>query len=141
MPESLKVNQLLRELRQQHVHMAIVLNEHGIVTGLITLEDVLEEIVGEISDEHEMISEKFIKLKQGGWVIVGSMPLEDVSELMNIAFETEGAITLGGFLTEQLQHVPKKGESIFYKNFTFQVQEASPKRVLRVLVFAGTVEK
>jgi CBS domain containing-hemolysin-like protein len=140
-PESLKVNQLLRELRQQNVHMAIVLNEHGIVTGLITLENVLEEIVGEISDEHEMTAEKYIELKQGGWLINGNMPIEDVADLIGIEFATEGALTLGGFLTEQLQHVPKKGERILYKDYYFQVQEASPKRVLRVLVFKEKTEQ
>ena len=139
-PETLKVNQLLRELRSQHVHMAIVLNEHGIVTGLITLENVLEEIVGEISDEHEMAAEKYIELKQGGWLMNGNMPIEDVAELVGIEFETESALTLGGFLTEQLQHVPKKGERILYKDYYFQVQEASPKRVLRVLVFKEKTE-
>jgi len=139
-PETLKVNQLLRELRQQHVHMAIVLNEYGIVTGLITLENVLEEIVGEISDEHEKEAEKYVALKQGGWLINGNMPLEDVGELMGIEFETESALTLGGFLTEQLQHVPKKGERILYKDYYFQIQEASLKRVLRVLVFKEKTE-
>jgi len=139
-PETLKVNQLLRELRLQHVHMAIVLNEHGIVTGLITLENVLEEIVGEISDEHEMAAEKYIELKQGGWLMNGNIPLEDVAELIGIEFQTESALTLGGFLTEQLQHVPKKGERILYKDYYFQIQEASPKRVLRVLVFKEKTE-
>jgi putative hemolysin len=139
-PETLKVNQLLSELRQQHVHMAIVLNEYGIVTGLITLENVLEEIVGEISDEHEKAAEKYVALKQGGWLINGSMPLEDVSELVGIEFETESALTLGGFLTEKLQHVPKKGERILYKDYYFQIQEASLKRVLRVLVFKEKTE-
>ncbi len=134
-PEALKVNQLLRELRNQHVHMAIVLNEHGIVTGLITLENLLEEIVGEISDEHELETEKYVRLSHGGWLINGSMPLEDITDLIAITFETESALTLGGFLTEQLQHVPKKGEQVFYQGYYFQVQDASPKRVLRVLVF------
>ena len=126
---------MLRELRQQNVHMAIVLNEHGIVTGLITLENVLEEFVGEFSDEHDMTAEKYIELKQGGWLINGNMPIEDVADLIGIEFATEGALTHGGFLTEQLQHVPKKGERVLYNDYYFQVQEASPKRVLRVLVF------
>lgn len=134
-PESLKVNQLLRELRQKHRHLAIVLNEHGIVTGLITLEDVLEEIVGEISDEHEHITEKIIKLAQGGWLVDASSQLEDVSELLNISFEAESSVTLGGFLTEQLQHLPKKGERFLYKGYYFQVQQATPKRVRQVLIF------
>jgi len=134
-PESLKVNQLMRELRQQHVHMAIVLNEHGIITGLITLEDVLEEIVGEISDEHELVVEKYIPLKTGGWLMNAGMPLDEVSEVIGIDFETEISNTLGGFLAEELQHLPRKGDRVLYKKFYFQVQEASPKRVNRVLVF------
>ncbi len=134
-PESVKINQLLQEFRKQHMHIAIVLNEHGIVTGLITLEDVLEEIVGEISDEHELSSEKILALQQGGWLVDASIPLEDLSDTLNIVFETEDSITLGGFLTEKLQHLPKKGERIHYKNLYFQIQKATPKRVKQVLIF------
>jgi len=140
-PESIKVNQLLKELRQKHRHLAIVLNEHGSVTGLITLENVLEEIVGEISDEHERITERIIKLKQGGWLIDAIIQLEDVSKLLNISFETESAVTLGGFLTEQLQHLPKKGERFLYKGYYFQVQQATPKRVLQVLIFEEKMQE
>lgn len=136
-PESMKVNQLLREFRHQHMHIAIVLNEHGIVTGLITLEDVLEEIVGEISDEHEPILEKIIPLQNGGWLIDASIPLEELETFLDITFQTEDSVTLAGFLTERLQHMPKKGERILYKNYYFQIQKASPKRVRQVLVFAA----
>jgi putative hemolysin len=133
-PESIKVNQLLREFRQQHMHIAIVLNEHGIVTGLITLEDVLEEIVGEISDEHEHITPKIAQLKDGSLLIDASIPLEELEEFMGITFEAENAVTLAGFLTEQLQHLPKKGERILYKSHYFQIQKASYRRVYQVLV-------
>lgn len=136
-PESMKVNQLLREFRHQHMHIAIVLNEHGIVTGLITLEDVLEEIVGEISDEHEPILEKIIPLQNGGWLVDASIPLEELETFLDITFQTEDSVTLAGFLTERLQHMPKKGERILYKNYYFQIQKASPKRVRQVLVFAA----
>lgn len=134
-PESLKISQLLREFRQQHMHIAIVLNEHGSITGLITLEDVLEEIVGEINDEHEPSTEKILPLLQGGWLVDASVPLEDLSEILQIEFKAEESITLGGFLTEFLQHLPKKGERILYKGYYFQVQKASPKRVNQVLIF------
>jgi putative hemolysin len=134
-PESVKINQLLREFRQQHMHIAIVLNEHGSITGLITLEDILEEIVGEISDEHDPANEKIIPLKQGGWLVDASTPLEILENHLGIEFESEDAITLAGFLTEQLQHLPKKGERILYQNHYFQVQKASDKRVLEVLIF------
>lgn len=134
-PESIKVNQMLREFKNKHMHIAMVINEHGSITGLITLEDVLEEIVGELRDELEANKEHIIPLKQGGWLIDASTPLEEVTDLLHITFETEGSVTLGGFITEQLQHLPKKGERLFYKNFYFQVQKASNKRVLQVLVF------
>lgn len=135
-PETIKVSQLLREFRQQQMHLAIVLNEYGSVTGLITLEDVLEEIVGEISDEHEPIPEKIIPLKQGGWLVDASVALEEIGSLLDITFETAESVTLGGFLIEQLQHLPKKGERVLYKNFYFQIQKASQKRVFQVLIFS-----
>ena len=133
-PESMKINQLLREFRQQHLHIAIVLNEHGSVIGLITLEDVLEEIVGDISDEHEPTTDKILHLQQGGWLVDASVPLEDLGKVLSITFETENSVTLGGFLTEKLQHLPKKGERIIYKGMNFQIQKATPKRVQQVLI-------
>ena len=134
-PESMKINQLLKEFREQHVHMAMVVNEHGSFIGLITLEDILEEIVGEIKDEHESTAEKIVSLKENNWLIEGSTALEEVEQLLNITFETESAHTLGGFIAEQLQHLPKNGERLVYKNYCFQVQKANLKRVLQVLIF------
>jgi len=134
-PESVKVNQLLREFKEKRQHMAMVINEYGSVTGLVTLEDILEEIVGEIIDEYETTEEKVIQLKPGNWLINASIPLDKLSAILNIDFATETALTLGGFLTEQLQHLPKKGERLVYKSYCFQVQKAMPKRVLQVLVF------
>jgi CBS domain containing-hemolysin-like protein len=134
-PETMKVNQLLREFRQQHMHLAMVLNEYGNIIGLITLEDVLEEIVGDISDEHELVPENIVQLKRNGWLINGSTQLKEISTYFDITFQTEDSCILGGFLTEILQHVPKKGERILYKNFYFQVQKATPQRVVQVLVF------
>jgi len=134
-PESLRVNQLLRQFRQQHMHMGIVLNEHGGISGLVTLEDVLEEIVGEIADEYESISKKVILLKENEWLVDASISLEELEEILNITFGTHDVITLGGFLTEQLQYLPKKGDRVYYKHFCFQIQKSSPKRVLQVLIF------
>lgn len=134
-PDSMKVSQLLRQLREQHVHIAIVLNEHGSIVGLITLEDLLEEIVGEITDEHEPATEKIISLRQGEWLIDASMPLEDLEDFLKIGFDAQQAITLGGFLMERLQNLPKKGERISYKGYCFQVQKATRTRVTQVLVF------
>ena len=139
-PEMVKINQLLREFREQHMHIAVVLNEHGSVTGLITLEDVLEEIVGEITDEHEPATEKVLPMQPGVWLVDASVPINDLKAVLNISFTTEDSITLGGFLTEKLQHLPQKGERVLYKNYYFQIQKASPKRVKQVLIFAEKKE-
>jgi putative hemolysin len=135
-PETMKADCLLQELRQKHLHLAIVLNEHGSVIGLTTIEDILEEIVGDISDEHEPTEDKIFPLAHGGWLANGNISLQDLEHSLNTTFQAEASTTLAGFLTEQLQHVPKKGERILYKDFYLQVQRASSKRVFQVLIFS-----
>lgn len=135
-PESAKVLRVLKEFIEQRMHMAIVLNEFGGITGLVTLEDVIEEIVGEISDEYEAIPEKIMALNSGGWLVDASIELEELEPLLGIEFETEDALTLAGFLVEQFQHLPKKGEELAYKGYNFKIQQASPKRISQVLVYA-----
>ncbi len=135
-PESAKVLRVLKEFREQRMHIAMVLNEFGGITGLVTLEDVIEEIVGEISDEYEAVSEKIIPLKSGGYLVDASIDLEELGSHLGIEFEAEDALTLGGFLIEQLERVPKTGEKLDYKNYHFKIQQATPKRVLQVLIFA-----
>jgi putative hemolysin len=135
-PESAKVLRVLKEFRDQRMHIAMVLNEFGSITGLVTLEDVIEEIVGEISDEYEAVPEKVINLKSGGYLVDASIPLDKLAELLNIDFEAEDAVTLGGFLIEQLEHMPQPGEKLFYKNYRFKIQQASAKKISQVLIFA-----
>jgi CBS domain containing-hemolysin-like protein len=139
-PENIKVNQLLKEFKAQHMHIAMVINEHGAITGLATLEDVLEEIVGEIHDEYEAITPKVVALDPSGWLVDATVNLEDLEEILNISFKTEHAGTLGGFLIEQFQHLPKKGERLWYLNYTFQVQQANTKKIIQVLVFETPTE-
>jgi putative hemolysin len=139
MPESAKLLRALREFREQRLHMAMVINEYGGVSGLVTLEDIIEEIVGEISDEYEAVAEKIIPLKPRGWLVDASIELKELTDLLGISFQTAGALTLGGFLIEQLEHVPKKGEQVAYKNFHFQVQQASAKRVYQILIFEDKI--
>lgn len=140
-PDSTKINQLLRQFRVERMHMAMVINEYGSVTGLVTLEDILEEIVGEINDEYEEITQRVVELPEGGWLVDATVDLDSLSNSVGIQFEAEDAFTLGGFLMEQLQHLPKKDEKFLYKNFYFQVHKASHKRVIQVLVYPeGTPE-
>ena len=140
-PEMKRCNQLLSEFLKKRMHMAIVIDEYGSVVGLATLEDVLEEIVGEIRDEHEKIHAPIVPLEDGGWLIDAGVSLDELEETLDITFKTEGAVTLAGFLSEQLQHLPRKGERLFYKDYCFQVQQASPRRVFQVLVFKEKEKK
>ena len=135
-PETQKINQLLSELLKKHIHMAIILNEYGSIAGLVTLEDIIEEIVGEIVDEHEKTVNDIVPLEQGGWIVDGAASLEKIEDLLGIQMIAENSISIGGFLSEKLQHLPKKGERVLYEGYHFQVQQASPRRVLQVLIFA-----
>lgn len=134
-PETKKCNHLLSEFLKKRMHMAIIIDEYGGVVGLVTLEDILEEIVGEIRDEHEKIRSKVVKLEQGGWLIDAGESLDVLEEVLDITFDVQDAVTLAGFLNEKLQHLPRKGERLFYEGYCFQVQQASPRRVFQVLVF------
>lgn len=139
-PETKKSNQLLSEFLKKRMHMAIVIDEYGGIVGLITLEDLIEEIVGEISDEHEKIHTGIIPLEQGGWLVDAGIGLDKLEQLLHIKFVVEDSVTLAGFLAEKLQHLPKKGERILYQGFYFQVQQAGPRRVFQVLVFEDKQE-
>ena len=136
-PDSLKVSELLKEFKQQSIHMAMVLDEYGSTTGLVTLEDALEEIVGEITDEHDPNTEsdkiKTIK-KNKEWLVDATADLDRLEDFLHISFRVETAVTLGGFLTEQAQHLPVKGEKIFYKGYCFTIEKANKKRILRVYI-------
>ena len=113
-PETQKINQLLSELLKKRIHLVIILNEYGSVTGLVTLEDIIEEIVGEIVDEHEKAAAEIVALEQGGWLIDGSVGLEKVEDLLNIHMITEYSVSICGFLAELLQQLPKKGVLVMY---------------------------
>lgn len=134
-PETKRCNQLLSEFLKKRMHMSIVIDEFGSVEGLVTLEDLLEEIVGEIRDEHEKVRSDIVELEKNEWLLDAGVSLDKLEDLLQIPFMTQGAVTLAGFLSEQLQHLPRKGERLYYKGYCFQVQQASPRRVFQVLVF------
>jgi len=128
-PEGIKVNQLLGKFRDKQMHIAIVINDNGVITGLVTLEDIIEEIVGEISDEHEPTLSKIMPLQRDEWLVDATITLENLGDFLGITFETEDAVSLSGFLAEYLQQIPKKDDQITYKKYIFQVQKATPLRV------------
>ncbi|MBT3827787.1 HlyC/CorC family transporter [bacterium] len=133
--EHIKINQLLREFRQERMHIAIVLNEFGSVVGLVTLEDVLEEIVGDIQDEYEStIIKPIVARNATEWIVQGSANLEDLYDDLGLNFDKFDALTLSGFLTTQLQRLPQKDDNLVYEGYIFTVEKATKKRVLSVLI-------
>jgi putative hemolysin len=133
-PEFQKVNQLLNDFLKKQMHMALVLDEYGNTIGLVTLENILEEIVGDISDEHENVKSDIITLDDGSLLVNGNVDLEELEDCLGIKFVSEGAVTIAGFLSEKLQHLPVEKEILEYNGYSFQVKQASPRRVLQILV-------
>lgn len=133
-PITKPVDQLLGELRQMSVHLAVVLNEHGGVEGLITLEDLLEEIVGDISDEFDK-PEGEVSLRSssdGGMVVDGSMPIPRLENALGIQFPDGHYDTLAGFILAQLGRVPEEGDSFLADNLSCTVLKVDKQRVVQV---------
>ena len=133
-PETKRVSQLLNEFLKKRMHMAIVIDEFGNVIGLVTLEDLIEEIVGEISDEHEKIHTGIIPLEQGGWLVNASIMLDKLEEFLAITFDVQESLTLAGFLAEKFEYLPQNGEQLMYRGYVFTVQQATDKRIFQVLI-------
>lgn len=133
-PETKRVSQLLNEFLKKRMHMAIVIDEFGNVIGLVTLEDLIEEIVGEISDEHEKIHTGIIPLEQGGWLVNASIMLDKLEEFLAVTFDAQESLTLAGFLAEKFEYLPQNGEQLMYRGYVFTVQQATDKRIFQVLI-------
>ena len=133
-PESKKVSELLKEFQRRHLWMAIVVDEYGGVSGLVTVEDLLEEIVGEISDEHEDEREAVSKTGESSYSLSGKESIETIRELFGRGPEEGDFTTVGGFLAARLGHIPRPGETHRESNLVFTVEEADRRRVYRVRV-------
>jgi magnesium and cobalt transporter len=130
-PESMRLNVLLAEFRHTRNHMALVVDEYGGVAGLITIEDVLEQIVGEIDDEHDDEEEPTLMHEQsgGGWVVSALTPIADFNEQTGANFSDEEFDTVGGMCTSEFGHLPEVGEEIAIGDYLFHVTEADDRRV------------
>jgi len=129
-PESKRLNVLLKEFRANRNHMAIVVDEYGGVAGLVTIEDVLEQIVGEIADEHDFEDDLYIMTHDNDKFIVKAItPLEDFNEHFETRFNEEEFNTIGGVVVNAFGHLPKRGESVNLKGFRFDILRADNRRV------------
>ena len=134
-PESKHLNTLLREFRSNRNHMAIVVDEYGGVSGLVTIEDVLELIVGEIDDEHDQ--EEGINIRsqsKGNYLVAALTEIEEFNEYFQADFDDEEFDTVGGVILGHLGHMPKRGEQIELNGFSFKVLSADSRRIHRLQV-------
>ena len=133
-PESSRVDRLLREFKRGKVHLAIVVDEYGGTAGLVTLEDLVEEIFGEIQDEHDSGEEKAIaKLADGSWVVEADLALDEVNEALDLHLVPKGEVaSLGGYVMEIAGKVPKKGRVIEDREAVFKILDASETSILKI---------
>jgi magnesium and cobalt transporter len=130
-PESKRLNVLLKESRTNGNHMAVVVDEYGQAAGLVTIEDVLEQIVGDIEDEHDDHDDEnyVFQRSESEYMLKALMPMDDFDEYFNTQLATDEYDTIGGFLVSQLEHMPQKGERLDVEDLNFEVIKADNRRV------------
>lgn len=129
-PESKRLNVLLREFRANHNHMAVVIDEYGGVAGLVTIEDVLEQIVGDIEDEHDVEEDSYIKpLPSGDYLIKALTPIDSFNEAFDSQFSDDEYDTVGGLVMNAFGHLPKRNEVTEIGEFRFRVLNADSRRI------------
>lgn len=134
-PETKRVAELLREMQHEKSHMAIVVDEHGSVVGLITLEDLLEEVVGDITDEYDTEeSPQVEQLNENEWRVDARMPIDEVNEQLNLEFPYGDWDTLGGLLIDTFERVPARGEAVEINGYRVWVEQTSGRRISRVRI-------
>ncbi len=131
-PETKKVDDLLREMQQRRIHMAIVVDEYGGTAGLVTVEDILEEIVGEIQDEYDAEEPTFEQVGEGEYILDARMNLDDVNDLLEADLPTAAADTLGGLIYDALGRVPVPGDTLQTGEWRIEVLTVSGRRIRKV---------
>ena len=130
---STQISQLLRTLREQHHHMAVVVDEYGGTEGIITLEDILEELVGEIWDEHDEVTEDFRKQSDGSWLVSGSASVDDLFETLDLPEDEDiDSNTVNGLVQEKTCHLPKVGDHFSLGEYDSVVTRTARRRVTEV---------
>jgi CBS domain containing-hemolysin-like protein len=134
-PESKRVSTLLRTLQSEHIHMAVVIDEYGGTAGVVTIEDLVEEIVGEIRDEHEAKAD-IVRESDNSYVVPGHMDVDRLNELFNVRPDGHEATTVAGLVSEILGRIPEQGEVVEEDGLRFEVLESTERRVERLRISA-----
>lgn len=135
-PESKKLNLLLAEFRKTRNHMAIVVDEYGATTGFLTLEDIIEQIIGDIEDEFDIDEEAYIKAHGAGhYMIKAHTPIHELNEQLNANFSNELYDTIGGIIMANFGHLPKRGDVITINHFEFKIVNSDARRIKLIECF------
>ncbi|MFV0364456.1 MAG: hemolysin family protein [Suipraeoptans sp.] len=135
-PETKSIDSLFKQMQEEKNHITIVLDEYGQTSGLVAMEDILEEIVGNIVDEHDDEEEAVEEQVDGSYIVDGLTELEDVEELIPVEFDKSSYGTLNGFLIDQLERIPSKDEEcvVYYKDYMFTVLDVDNNRIEKVKI-------
>ena len=133
-PEQKKVPDLFREMQGEKFHMAIVVDEHGGVSGLVTLEDLLEEIVGEIVDEYDIETPDVEQITPNSFRVKGKVSIDEIDEILDSDLPDDEWDTIGGFIFNLAGHVPAEGETINYQNLKFRIEKVDGQRIAVVMI-------
>lgn len=139
-PESKRLDILLKEFRKSRNHIAIVVDEYGSIAGLVTIEDVLEQIVGDIEDEHDIDEDNFIrKHSKNRFSVQAITPIDEFNEYFNTHFSDDEFDTIGGLVLQAFGHLPKRGESVELHGFTFKILKANNRRIQSLSVIKPNI--
>ena len=133
-PESMLISDLLKIFKKDKVQVALVIDEYGGTSGLVTIEDILEEIVGEIQDEFDEEEDSIIKCEDNSYIVDGKVLIEDITEFLYIDIEDEHIDTIGGWTYAQLDSYPKVNDKFTYKNYEFTILKCNRKRINKLLI-------
>jgi CBS domain containing-hemolysin-like protein len=128
-PESKRIDSLLREFKRRHVHIAIAIDEYGGVSGIVCMEDIIEEIVGDIQDEFDNEREDIVAIGDTAWLCDARVNLEDLNEELDLGLPVEGFDTLGGFVFDLFGKIPARYEKVSWRSFDFVIQEMDGHRI------------
>ncbi len=131
-PEMMPLERLLKFFLNKHAHLAVVVDEYGGAVGVVTLDNVLAELVGEIQDEFDQEEEEYRKVAEGEFVLEGGLALHDLEDLLGLKIESAEVSTIGGYLTHRLGHLPRKGECVAFGGYDFTVSLTDGRRVVSV---------
>jgi CBS domain containing-hemolysin-like protein len=133
-PETKKLDDLLREIRQSRMHIVMVVDEYGSIAGLVTIEDLVEEIVGDIQDEYDKEEKLYEKVSEDEYIFDAKVSIDDFNELMDMNLKDTDYETLGGFVYAQLDKIPNTGDAVTFDHVTFTVLAKRGRRITKIRV-------